>query len=315
MKKSTRIVLSVATLATLSIHILNKLESIKAMKKYNNSNDIKSLYPWQFGTITYHVKGTGNPVLLIHSLNIGSSSKDFDKIVNDLSKTNTVYTIDLVGYGASEKPNILYTNYLYTQLITDFIRDVITKKTNVIGIGDAAGIIVPICHKEKNLINDIVLINPETVNNMNSTPTAKEILLKKFIHLPIFGTMLYNIIGSELIIKQNYKKLYYYNPLNVTEDEISNNFISAHLNNYKAKYSYCCHVAGYTSVNIVHALKEINNNITIISGSDIENKDSINKSYKDLNPSIDIIEIPVTKAYPHMEDPKNVLHHLSYILK
>ena len=48
---------------------------------------------------------------------------------------HTVYTIDLLGCACSEKPGVTYTNFVYVQVICDFIRNVIGEKTDVITSG------------------------------------------------------------------------------------------------------------------------------------------------------------------------------------
>ena len=52
-------------------------------------------------------------------------------------KDHTVYTIDLLGFGRSEKPNLTYTNYLYVQLVTDFIQNIIGEKTDIIASNES----------------------------------------------------------------------------------------------------------------------------------------------------------------------------------
>ena len=56
-------------------------------------------------------------------------------MINNLTNEHEVYTLDLLGYGLSEKPAITYTNNLFEQLVTDFIKNVIGKKTSVIASG------------------------------------------------------------------------------------------------------------------------------------------------------------------------------------
>ena len=103
------------------MHTVNKLvyyiSTVDNLLDYNKYN----YYEWRFGKIAYKKQGTGTPILLIHDLNVGSSFYEWNNIVNHLSKTNTVYTIDLLGCGCSDKPNFTYTNFLYVQMISDLL--------------------------------------------------------------------------------------------------------------------------------------------------------------------------------------------------
>ena len=70
----------------------------------------------------------------------------------ELSKHHTVYTLDLLGCGRSEKPKITYTNYLYVQLLNEFIRDVIKGKTDIMTSQNAASIATMACLVEPSLL-------------------------------------------------------------------------------------------------------------------------------------------------------------------
>ena len=66
-----------------------------------------------------------------------------------------VYTIDLLGCGRSEKLNMTYTNYLYVQLISDFIKSEIGHRVNVIATGEAASIPVMACANNPELFDPV----------------------------------------------------------------------------------------------------------------------------------------------------------------
>lgn len=73
-------------------------------------------------------KGSGSPVLLIHDMLPGACGYEWNRIEEELAMEHTVYTIDLLGCGRSEKPGMTYTNFVYVQVICDFIRNVIGEK-------------------------------------------------------------------------------------------------------------------------------------------------------------------------------------------
>ena len=65
--------------------------------------------------------------LLIHDLTPSSSAYEWSKMIDELAESHTVYALDLLGCGRSDKPSITYANYLYVQLITDFAKQVIKE--------------------------------------------------------------------------------------------------------------------------------------------------------------------------------------------
>lgn len=80
-------------------------------------------------------KGTGSPILLIHDTLPGASGYEWSKIEDELAIDHTVYTVDLLGCGRSDKSSITYTNFVYVQMISDFIKKIIGQKTDVIASG------------------------------------------------------------------------------------------------------------------------------------------------------------------------------------
>ena len=60
--------------------------------------------------------------------------------------------IYILGYGLSDKPSITYTNTLYEQLITDFIKNIIGKKTSIVATGNAVPFVIMACHNNPDLL-------------------------------------------------------------------------------------------------------------------------------------------------------------------
>ena len=77
---------------------------------------------------TIQKKGTGSPILLIHDALPGASGYEWSKIEDELAVDHTVYTVDLLGCGRSDKPSITYTNFVYVQMICDLSGKLSEKK-------------------------------------------------------------------------------------------------------------------------------------------------------------------------------------------
>ena len=106
-KKTLLFISTAIGTTTLAFHVINKF--IFNASDEHSEEDESNYYNWKFGNIYYKKEGTGSPVLLIHDLNHYSSSMEWDKVIGTLSKEHTVYTIDLLGCGKSDKPAITYT--------------------------------------------------------------------------------------------------------------------------------------------------------------------------------------------------------------
>lgn len=303
-----------ATLATGIIYVINKLifasATIKELLKANPNN----YYNWRFGRIYYTKQGTGSPVLLIHDLTVYSSSYEWDNMLSDLAKEHTVYTIDLLGCGRSDKQKITYTNYMYVQIISDFIRNIIGEKTDIIVSGYSSSFVVMACHNEEKLFGKIMLINPPSLSSLNKAPCKKTKLLKFLLEIPVFGTLVYNMITARENVELLFTEKYLYNPFHTTSNMVDMYYESAHRGYGDAKFLLSSLIGCYTNNNIYHALKSINHSIYIIGGSDEKDMPEVISQYIDANPAIEAVTLKRAKHLPHMEMPAEVLEQVNIFL-
>ena len=182
-KKTLLFISTAIGTTTLAFHVINKF--IFNASDEHSEEDESNYYNWKFGNIYYKKEGTGSPVLLIHDLNHYSSSMEWDKVIGTLSKEHTVYTIDLLGCGKSDKPAITYTCYLYVQLLTDFIRDIIGEKTDIVATGASASFVTAACQNIADQIDHIILVCPESTHALAKAPNHKSklSLFSSFLHI------------------------------------------------------------------------------------------------------------------------------------
>ncbi|XP_062198763.1 uncharacterized protein LOC133901398 isoform X2 [Phragmites australis] len=85
----------------------------------------------------YHVQYTffgheGPAVLLVHGF--GAFLEHFrDNIGNIADAGHRVWAITLVGFGKSEKPNVNYSELFWSELLRDFISDVVREPVHLVG--------------------------------------------------------------------------------------------------------------------------------------------------------------------------------------
>lgn len=301
--KKLSLMIKVSAAVSLFVFLFNKVafavSTVKERLYYSNTN----YFSWKFGKISYTVKGSGNPVLLVHDLNCTSSSYEWNKIVDSLSISHTVYAIDLLGCGHSDKPMITYTNYLYVQLINDFIKSVIKHKTDIIATKNSSTFTIMSCYIEPQLFNNIILVNPEEINKPTVLNTKVKNLKKYILELPLLGTLIYNIVTSKYHIRRKFRSEIFFKPYGVTSRLVEGYCEAAHLGGPSARYLLSSIHSNYLNISVTHALKEINNNIYIILGDEINDKECIVESYSQINSSIEFDFISDTKYLPQLECP------------
>lgn len=313
MKKHKHKILTLAalmTIATFIIHLSNRIIAAAAQLKEMLDVSSRNFYEWRFGKVYYTKKGKGTPILLIHDIFPGGSGYEWSRVEKHLSLEHTVYTVDLLGCGRSEKPGITYTNFLYVQMICDFIKNVIGEKTDVIANGFSGSFVTMACHNEKECFDKIMLINPPSLSMISQMPSKKDKLLKFFLEIPVFGTLVYHMIVSHESTSTLFIEKMYFNPFHVDEDMVDAYYEAAHKGGCYAKYLYASLASKYMNTNINHALKSIDNSIYIVQGEGEFNRESVSDDYRRMNPAIETSVIKGTKHFPHVEDSEHFLEQI-----
>ncbi len=298
----------------ISLSIINKaIEKLATSKELLDSKN-KEIYHWRFGDISYSVTGEGKPVLLVHNLKEDSSSVEWSEIIPRLSRTNTVYAMDLLGCGRSDRPDITYTSYMYTQLINDFIRNIIKKKTSVITTGKSASFVLDACSVNEEAYAELILINPESIRSLHKTPSKRTKTAAFLLKIPSIGTLIYHMITARNMIEENFEERYYYDREQIPEALYDYYYESSHLGGKDSRNLYASLAGRYTNANIIHTLKNINKNIHILAGREVPDIQNIVKEYQYYNPAIEAEYIAYTKELPQLESPEEVLNYINLYL-
>ena len=306
--------LLVAAGITAAVALTNKFIFAAATLKDHLHNNRARFYQWKFGKVFYTVQGNGPAILLVHDTTAGSSAYEFNRIVNTLAKHYRVYTMDLLGYGRSDKPMLTYTAYMYTQLMVDFTKDVIRSTTSVVTSGKSNAYAAMACYQEPNRFHNLIFINPEDLKNLNRNPKRQHQVTKFLIELPVIGTAFYNLLHSRAMTSRNLNAKFY-KPKTIRDRFGHAVYESAHLGGSASRFVYASDLCRYNNVNITDALASINNSIYIIHGRQSTKQTDLCNDYKEINPAIECAVIDRSGDFPHMEKPESVLEALSLYLR
>ncbi|MFV0362468.1 MAG: alpha/beta fold hydrolase [Suipraeoptans sp.] len=313
-KKKVAIATAFTGMTISAIHIVNRVLSYNASR--DNVLRIASgfTYNWKFGKIFYKKMGIGSPLLLIHDLQAFSSSEEWNAVIGEFSKKHTVYAIDLLGCGRSEKPNIMYTNYLYLQMINDFIKQVIGNKTNVISMGESSSFVLGACSNNKDIINKIIMVSPCSIKNLSTVPTSSSKTASWLVNSPILGTLLYHILYSKGRIRAYFNKEYFHVSDSYAKNMLDAFYESAHVEKSAGKHLASSLIGRYTTAQVNAFIKNIENSVYIISGDHKFDDLAIIEEYQNKLPSIECTQILNCGALPQMDKSEEFLEHVSIYL-
>ena len=295
------------------MYLVNKAVNYIATASNFLQKDKMNNFEWKFGNIKYTVTGKEKPVLLIHDLDVASSSYEWNKVIASLSNNHKVYTLDLIGCGSSDKDQLTYTNYLYITLINDFINEVINENTDIVATGSSASIALMstlICDN----IDDIILVNPYDYTLTTDMPVKCMKYTHKLYSCPIIGTFIFNLYNSKKKIGEKFDYEYYYHGGESMCEERAVYFESLHKGNSNGRYLFASIKAHYTDVDIRNVLENCSNNISIITGGAKNKYNDIAEKYITLNENICTYEIYNTAYLPQLENPDEFVHTVNAVL-
>ncbi len=305
MKKQTRN-LFYCLLSIITIIIINKVIFIISTINNKLQSCNSYYYQWKFGKIFYTIQGEGPPILLVHSFYRGSSEREYKRLIKHLSTKHTVYTVDLIGFGRSDKPKITYTAFLYVQLISDFINEVIKEKTDVIASSSSSAYVTMACYQKPDIFNKLLFISPTSLATLHRNPGKRDKVLKYILESPIIGTTIYNIACSKSMLKAKFKKDLYHSKRNISSKTVDLYHEASHLQGANNKFLYASQCCKYLNVSTRDALASINNSIYIIMG-DTPGVEEVLDNYLATNPAIEYSCLNDAKELPHLEQPAEVI--------
>lgn len=110
---------------------------------------------------------SSNTVLFVHGL--GASAERWDPIIPYFSENYHVITLDLPGFGLSDKPSIDYTVDFFVRSLSEFISKLGIENNTVIGSSLGGQITTELTVAEPRLVNKMILVSPSGVVN-HATP-------------------------------------------------------------------------------------------------------------------------------------------------
>ncbi|XP_073043631.1 uncharacterized protein [Primulina eburnea] len=135
------------------------------------------VYPEADGSNT----STNPPLLLVHGF--GASIAHWRRNIPVLAQNHTVYSIDLLGFGASQKPaGFAYSMEVWAELILDFLDEIVQMPTVLLGnsIGSLACVIAA-SESTNSLVKGLVLFN--CAGGMNNKAIVDDWRIRLFFPL------------------------------------------------------------------------------------------------------------------------------------
>lgn len=276
-----------ATLGALAV--FNKMTESMAGELDTVLTGEERRYPWKYGDIFYEVKGdsSAKPLVLIHGFGPGASSYEWRKNVDTLAEQFQVFVIDLLGFGLSDHPVVDFTSEIFTDLVHDFIKEVVAKPAIVVAHGLTCAYVIACAYRRPQVFERLVLVSPSSTLLQEVSPDLLNTLWKRAFSVPIVGQFIYNLLTSRQAIRSYYDRQGYHNPSLITDELLEYIYTSAHQHN--SHYPLAAFLSNHLATDVHEPLARLQIPIVALWGREDQFAPSeVSTAFKKVNPRIEI---------------------------
>lgn len=264
-------------------------------------------FRWKHGRIFYKELGlhqSGLPIVFVHGIGAGVSSFMWRKNFDPLSENFSVYALDLLGFGFSDKPaGASYSPDLYIELISDFIREVAGGRVNVVASSLAASYAVRVADEHPELVNAMILNAPAGYDTLNARPGMAGAAFYGLLQSPVLGTSFYNVMASERSIRDYARRTLFYDYRRVTNRLVSNLYASSHQPG--AQHAIAAFLSGYLNMDMRAAFSRLTQRVILVWGKqDLSTPISKANALLELNPGAELRVFDFCRMMPEQEHPE-----------
>ena len=258
-------------------------------------------FEWRGYRIAYTVRGSGAPVLLVHGIHAAASAFEWRENVAALARRFTVYTIDLLGFGRSERPSTRYSGRLFTALMDDFVAQVIAAPCAIVASALSAAYAIVLGARDPGRFPALVVIGPTGLIRLNVSATTRGDFARVAVDTPVVGTAMYNALVSRRSLRAFLQSAYADNAL-VTDELVEHYYCTSHQPG--AKHAPGAFVAGQLNIDVRHALRRLGQPALLVWGEQAEIAPVEEaRGFLALKPDLELAILDPAGDLPHDERP------------
>jgi pimeloyl-ACP methyl ester carboxylesterase len=258
-------------------------------------------FDWRGHRIAFTRRGSGPPILLIHGIHAAAWSYEWHDNADDLARGNTVYTIDLLGFGRSDRPAIRYSARLYISLISDFVHQVIAEPCVLVATSLSGAYATVLAARDPQRFPAIVLIAPTGLVRLNKTSGVGGEAGRLAVEAPIVGTAMFNSLVSRRSIR-NWLERTYSDDTIVTDDLVEIYYWTSHQRG--ARHAPAAFISGNLNIDVRQALRRLTQPTLLIWGEEgsITPVEEF-RGFRGVKPDIELAVLTPAGDLPHDERP------------
>jgi pimeloyl-ACP methyl ester carboxylesterase len=181
----------------------------------------KTRYTYIRNGSTLNTDADATPIILLHGF--GASIGHWRQNLEVFSEQHTVYALDMLGWGASEKAPANYSVHLWVEQVYDFWKAFIGKPVVIIGnsLGSLVSLTAAFSHPE--MVRGLVMMSlPDPSLEQEAIPPFFRpvvLAIKNFVASPLFLKPLFYFLRQPGVLRR-WAAIAYANPEAVTDELI-----------------------------------------------------------------------------------------------
>jgi pimeloyl-ACP methyl ester carboxylesterase len=144
------------------------------------------------------------PIILLHGF--GSSLGQWRSNLQDLSQSHSVYAIDFLGFGASQKAPERYNVKLWADLVRDFWHHFIRQPAAIVGHSLGSLVALTAVDRSPEIASHLALLTLPDARPSQSPAFARA--LERFLASPLFLGLLFLFVRRPNFLRSVLQKIY-----------------------------------------------------------------------------------------------------------
>jgi pimeloyl-ACP methyl ester carboxylesterase len=146
-------------------------------------------------------RGSGAPVLLIHSINAAASSFELRPLVERFAGRRPVYCLDLPGFGHSDRLRLDYRPDLYARVIAELLGRLPGLPAHVLALSLSAEFAARAAILAPERVRSLVLVSPTGFSDRPLPGPATVGSMRRLLNIPGMNQWLYDLVASRRSIQ------------------------------------------------------------------------------------------------------------------
>src|SRR5688500_7749317 len=251
-------------------------------------------FSWRGRRIAFTKRGSGPALLLVHGIYPAAWSYEWRNNVDYLARTNTVYTIDLLGFGRSDRPAIRYSARL-----SDVAAQVIETPCVLVASSLSAAYAIVLGARDPQRFPGLVIIAPSGLVRLTETGSVALDAGRFALDSPVLGTAAFNAMVSSRALRAHLRKKYS-DTTHVSAELVRVAYATTHQRG--ARHALASEFAGQLNIDVSRAVRRLMQPTLLVWGSDsVEAPLDEATRYRSIQPAIELTVLSPAGDLPHDE--------------